>query len=236
MKKFKRAYLIVLDSYGIGAEPDAAEFGDGECHTLQTIAKSAKYDTPQMKKLGLFNIDGVDCEPKEAEPAGASLTTWLVTTLPVTGAQSAGTVVPVRAGRVEGCGFSTVGWFSTVLPPMPIPTPTPPPWLPAPMPILPTTGPPGLPIGVLMETPPPTRPPLPMPRPMERPGYSVPLAHPASKPAPARAAASTLRETAVFMVDPFRAPSGQAPSHLVMLAPAGTCGYRRCNLHPTLVR
>lgn len=71
MKKFKRVYLIVLDSYGIGAEPDAAEFGDGECHTLQTIAKSAKYDTPQMKKLGLFNIDGVDCEPKEAEPAGA---------------------------------------------------------------------------------------------------------------------------------------------------------------------
>ena len=71
MKKFKRVYLIVLDSYGIGAEPDAAEFGDGECHTLQTIAKSAKYDTPQMKKLGLFNIDGVDCTPKEAAPAGA---------------------------------------------------------------------------------------------------------------------------------------------------------------------
>lgn len=71
MKKFKRAYLIVLDSYGIGAEPDAAEFGDGECHTLQTIVKSAKYDTPNLQKMGLFNIDGVDCGVKEAAPSAA---------------------------------------------------------------------------------------------------------------------------------------------------------------------
>ena len=43
VSKFRRAFVIVLDSFGVGAEPDAAEFGDGECHTLQTIVKSAKY-------------------------------------------------------------------------------------------------------------------------------------------------------------------------------------------------
>ena len=61
VSKFRRAFVIVLDSFGVGAEPDAAEFGDGECHTLQTIVKSAKYNTPNMKKMGIFNIEGVDC-------------------------------------------------------------------------------------------------------------------------------------------------------------------------------
>ena len=61
MGKFKRAFVIVLDSYGIGQEPDAADFGDGECNTLKSIVASDKYDTPNMKKLGLFNIDGVGC-------------------------------------------------------------------------------------------------------------------------------------------------------------------------------
>lgn len=59
MKK-NRVFLIVLDSYGIGAAPDAADFDDVGCNTLKTITGSKEYDTPQMKKLGLFNIDGVD--------------------------------------------------------------------------------------------------------------------------------------------------------------------------------
>ena len=61
MKKFKRAFIIVLDSYGIGQEPDAADFGDGICNTLKSIAASREYDTPNMRNMGLFNIDGVDC-------------------------------------------------------------------------------------------------------------------------------------------------------------------------------
>ena len=56
----KRAFLIVLDSYGIGAAPDADRFGDAGCNTLRSITGSKEYDTPLMKKLGLFNIDGVD--------------------------------------------------------------------------------------------------------------------------------------------------------------------------------
>ena len=64
-------FLIVLDSYGIGALPDAADFGDEGSNTLKTITASKAYDTPNMKKLGLFNIDGVDWMKKEESPAGA---------------------------------------------------------------------------------------------------------------------------------------------------------------------
>lgn len=67
----RRIFLIVLDSYGIGAPPDAADFGDEGSNTLKTITASKAYDTPNMKKLGLFNIDGVDWMKKEESPAGA---------------------------------------------------------------------------------------------------------------------------------------------------------------------
>ncbi|MBO6202673.1 MAG: phosphopentomutase, partial [Selenomonas sp.] len=71
MGKFKRAFVIVLDSYGIGQEPDAADFGDGVCNTLKSIVASDKYDTPNMKKLGLFNIDGVGCGQSVEKPLGS---------------------------------------------------------------------------------------------------------------------------------------------------------------------
>lgn len=56
----RRVFLIVLDSYGIGEAPDAERFGDAGCNTLRSITGSKEYDTPLMKKMGLFNIDGVD--------------------------------------------------------------------------------------------------------------------------------------------------------------------------------
>lgn len=71
MKKFKRAFIIVLDSYGIGREPDAADFGDGECNTLRSIFGSKKYATPNMARLGLFNIDGVGCGEPVSSPLGS---------------------------------------------------------------------------------------------------------------------------------------------------------------------
>lgn len=67
----KRAFLIVLDSCGIGHAPDAADFHDEGSNTLGTISKSEKYHTPNMCKLGLFNIDGVEAGPKEGAPSGA---------------------------------------------------------------------------------------------------------------------------------------------------------------------
>jgi len=57
----RRVFLIVLDSYGIGEAPDADKFGDVGCNTLRSITGSKEYDTPLMRKMGLFNIDGVDC-------------------------------------------------------------------------------------------------------------------------------------------------------------------------------
>lgn len=67
----KRVFLIVLDSYGIGNAPDAAEFGDEGANTLKTIVSSRLYDTPNMEQLGLFHIDGVSCKEKKGTPIGS---------------------------------------------------------------------------------------------------------------------------------------------------------------------
>ena len=47
----KRVFLIVLDSFGIGAEPDAAAFGDEGTNTLGAIAKH-QLQLPQPAKDG----------------------------------------------------------------------------------------------------------------------------------------------------------------------------------------
>ncbi len=60
--KYKRIFLIVLDSFGIGNAPDAEKFGDLGANTLQSISKSDKFDIPNLKKIGLCNIDGVELE------------------------------------------------------------------------------------------------------------------------------------------------------------------------------
>ena len=67
----RRIFLIVLDSFGIGEAPDAADFGDIGCNTLRTITGSKEYDTPLMKEMGLFNIDGVDYKEGVKHPIGA---------------------------------------------------------------------------------------------------------------------------------------------------------------------
>lgn len=55
----KRVFLIVLDSVGIGEEPDADLFGDVGSNTLKSCSASQYFNMPNMKELGLFNIDGV---------------------------------------------------------------------------------------------------------------------------------------------------------------------------------
>jgi phosphopentomutase len=67
----KRVFLIVLDSFGIGAEPDAAAFGDEGTNTLAAIAAHPNFHAPHLRRLGLFNIDGVCCGEKDPAPAGA---------------------------------------------------------------------------------------------------------------------------------------------------------------------
>lgn len=56
----KRVFLIVLDSVGIGAMDDAAEFGDAGTNTLRSASEGSCFHMPNMEQLGLFNIDGID--------------------------------------------------------------------------------------------------------------------------------------------------------------------------------
>ena len=67
----KRIFLIVLDSFGIGALPDAAAFGDAGANTLASCAASDKLHIPNLIAAGLGNIDGVTCIPKTDTPLGA---------------------------------------------------------------------------------------------------------------------------------------------------------------------
>ncbi len=55
--RFDRVFFLVLDSVGIGALPDAAEFGDLGSHTLGHIAEKASHlRLPNLQKMGLGNI------------------------------------------------------------------------------------------------------------------------------------------------------------------------------------
>ena len=66
-----RICIIVLDSVGIGAMPDAGEFGDEGTHTLGNIFKSrGRLNIPNLTKLGIGNICGSNLPPAET-PTGA---------------------------------------------------------------------------------------------------------------------------------------------------------------------
>lgn len=67
----KRIFLIVLDSVGIGELPDAADFGDEGSNTLRSCYESGILNVPNMQRLGLFNIDGIDYAEPCDKPAGA---------------------------------------------------------------------------------------------------------------------------------------------------------------------
>ena len=67
----KRIFLIVLDSFGIGAMPDAERFGDRNVNTLAACATSDQLQIPNLIAAGLGNIDGVSCLPKVSAPTGA---------------------------------------------------------------------------------------------------------------------------------------------------------------------
>ena len=67
----KRVFLIVLDSCGIGAMPDAERFGDVGVNTLRACAASGKLHIPNLIAAGIGNLDGVDYLPKAENPTGA---------------------------------------------------------------------------------------------------------------------------------------------------------------------
>lgn len=67
----KRIFLIVLDSVGIGALPDAEEFGDGGANTMKSISESKNFYIPNLLSMGLGNIDGIDYLPKASASQAA---------------------------------------------------------------------------------------------------------------------------------------------------------------------
>lgn len=67
---FKRVFLIVLDSIGIGAMPDAKDYQDEGANTILSIANSMKLNIPNMAKLGYGNIIDIPNVPKAEKPLG----------------------------------------------------------------------------------------------------------------------------------------------------------------------
>ncbi len=67
----RRVFLIVLDSVGIGEMPDSAQYGDEGSNTLAACTRSDKLDIPNLRQLGIFNIQGVGCGTPVEHPTGA---------------------------------------------------------------------------------------------------------------------------------------------------------------------
>ena len=66
----KRVFLIVLDSVGAGAAPDADRFGDSGCDTLGTCVRSGKLQVPTLAELGLYQIEGTSFQKQKEETIG----------------------------------------------------------------------------------------------------------------------------------------------------------------------
>ena len=66
-----RVIWMVIDSVGIGALPDSQKFGDVNVDTLGNIVRACKsIKIPNMIKLGLANIEGVDSLENIESPIG----------------------------------------------------------------------------------------------------------------------------------------------------------------------
>jgi len=70
--KIKRAVIIVIDGLGVGALPDAGEYGDIGSHTLDNTAKAAGgLKVPNLAGLGLGLIEGVSKVEKPPSPTAS---------------------------------------------------------------------------------------------------------------------------------------------------------------------
>lgn len=67
----RRVFLIVLDSFGIGHSPDADKFGDIGSNTFKACYDTGLLKLNNMKKLGLYNIDGIDFGSKSKKVLGS---------------------------------------------------------------------------------------------------------------------------------------------------------------------
>lgn len=69
MNKYKRIFTIVVDSLGVGAAADAAEYGDAGSDTLGHISQSvASFEIPNLQKLGIGNLHTLVQVPPAERP------------------------------------------------------------------------------------------------------------------------------------------------------------------------
>lgn len=64
-KDIRRFFLIVLDSFGVGETPDAGEYGDAGSNTLRTVTACRELKIPNLTRMGLYRIPGIDCGSRE---------------------------------------------------------------------------------------------------------------------------------------------------------------------------
>lgn len=70
MKKYNRIIAIVLDSAGIGEQPDSPRFGDSGAHTFKHALEGSGITLENMRRLGLYNITGAQLGPEAPAPIG----------------------------------------------------------------------------------------------------------------------------------------------------------------------
>ena len=94
--------IIVLDSVGAGALPDAAAFGDAGAHTLNHTLKQAPVPLPHLARLGLGKLPTIDPSP-ETVPADAERTWATLTDLEgVAGCFPGATITSAEGDHFEG--------------------------------------------------------------------------------------------------------------------------------------
>lgn len=71
MNKYKRIFVIVIDSLGIGYMPDANEYGDVGADTLGHIAESQNsFNIPNMQRMGISSLHKIKYVDKVQNPLG----------------------------------------------------------------------------------------------------------------------------------------------------------------------
>ena len=70
MEKYKRIFVIVMDSLGVGSMSDSPEFGDVGVNTLGHISQSVdSFHMPNLQKMGMANLTPL----KQVEPVEKSI-------------------------------------------------------------------------------------------------------------------------------------------------------------------
>lgn len=103
MKPYKRIFVIVLDSLGIGAVDDSPQYGDVDVDTFgHILASEGPLNIPNLQKLGFINLHGSDVmEPVDA-PQGRFMTVY-----------EASNAKDTLAGHWEMMGIKTETPFKT---------------------------------------------------------------------------------------------------------------------------